>query len=70
MDRHKTFSYAANLFSTGCLQCTLTYLMTLNSYTPGPYYPLMLLPYSLILVAADRLLLHRLRTRKLPRPVW
>lgn len=62
MDRYKIFSCAANIFSTSCIQCTLTYLMTLNSYTPGSYYPLMLLPYSLILFAADQLFLHRLRT--------
>ena len=54
---------AASLFSTACLQCTIVYLLTIkNSGTPGYYYPLMLLPYALLLFFADRLFLRRERT--------
>lgn len=61
-NRSSLLPAAASLFATSCLQCTLVYLTTLNAYAPGPYYPLMLLPYSLVLFAANRLFLRRERT--------
>lgn len=53
---------AAKLLASACAQCTFALMTTLNSGRTEQYYPLMLIPYALILFAADRVFLRRERT--------
>lgn len=62
MDNYNPLPSISLLLSCACLQCTLTYLLTLSSRAPGPYYPTMLLPYALLVFLADRVFLRRERT--------
>ena len=62
MDDRKTLPSVSVLLSNACMLCTFVYLMTLSTHRPTLYYPLMLLPYSLLLYVADRIFLRRERT--------
>ena len=62
MRKYNPLPSAALLCSSACVQCTLVHCFTLRNGGAGSYYPVMLLPYALLLFVADRVFLRRERT--------
>ena len=62
MNKSTGFPSVSVLFSNACVQCTLVLLATMKDGLSSLYYPLVLLPYALVLYGADCIFLRRERT--------
>ena len=61
MNKQPVLSSLAMQGAVSCLLCTLVYLMNLHTTQGMLYYPLVLIPYGILIYAFNRVYLRRQR---------